>query len=127
MNAQQKLKYLILVRHLEMGFYDPEYKLEDLTAESIDEIFEENEDDLGDAKEEIRCAGHETDIPSDWSRHYECESRGAQLPDGSWVGWNYWFGGGKHGEPAAMPWIETAYDIECVGERTIIVREFAKK
>lgn len=127
MTPQQKLKYLILVRNLEMGFTDPQYKLEDLTEDRIDELYEENEDELGDAKEEIRCGGYETDIQPNWSRNYECESRADQLPDGSWVGWDYWFGGGKHGEPSAMPWIETSYDLECTGERTVIVREFTKK
>ncbi|WP_244097750.1 hypothetical protein [Burkholderia anthina] len=48
----------------------------------------------------------------------------AQAPDGSWVGWNYWYGGGKHGEPEAVEWIEDAYDVRVTGERTVIKRTF---
>jgi hypothetical protein len=31
--------------------------------------------------------------------------------DGSWVGWTYWYGGGKHGEPGSIKWVEDAYDV----------------
>ena len=34
-----------------------------------------------------------------------------EMLDGSWVGWTYFFGGGKHGEPSEMPWMEDAYDV----------------
>lgn len=27
-----------------------------------------------------------------------------QAPDGTWVGWTYWYGGGKYAEPSAIPW-----------------------
>jgi hypothetical protein len=50
-----------------------------------------------------------------------------QMPDGTWVGWTYWYGGGKHGEPSAMPWIEDAYNLDCKEERVMMTkRTFTK-
>ncbi len=45
--------------------------------------------------------------------------------DGSWVGWTYWYGGGKHGEPGSIPWIEDAYDVTFV-EQLVKVKQFHK-
>lgn len=79
-------------------------KLEEVDARNGDEYF-----GLYDLEEEFRCGGEPSGIPSDCSRHYESESRAVQLRDDSWVGWTYWYGGGKHGEPQAVPWLEDAY------------------
>lgn len=39
-----------------------------------------------------------------------------------------WYGGGKHGEPGAMPWMEEAYDVSCAEEEKVVtVRTFAAK
>lgn len=85
-------------------------------------------DCLQDAKSEIRCGDVETNVPCDYSRHYESKSVAAQCPNGEWVGWTYWYGGGKHGEPDAIDWIEHAYDLECTEEqRVVTVRTFTKK
>ena len=95
----------------------------------IDELYLslEDEDDLQDAKSEVRQGEYETDISPDWSRNYESNSVAAKLPDGSWVGWTYWYGGGKHGEPEAMSWMEDAYELSCVEqEKLVIVRNFTK-
>lgn len=61
--------------------------------ENIDEAYEAvaEEDDvydgvcLQDCESEFRESGDRTDIPCDWSRHYESESRARQLSDGSWI------------------------------------------
>lgn len=81
-----------------------------------------------DFESEFREGDEETNIPADWSRHYECKSVAAKLSDGSWVGWNYWYGGGKHGNPEEIEWMEDAYDLDCKEEeKTLIVRTFTKK
>lgn len=64
---------------------------------------------------------------SDYSRYYECKSVGAEMYDGSFVGWNYWYGGGKHGEPDSIEWMSNAYNLDVKEEeQTLIVRTFTK-
>lgn len=86
----------------------------------------DEEDGLEDARPEVRGSGIETGLPCESSRHYEAKAVAAQMLDGSWVGWTYWYGGGKHGEPDAVEWIEYAYDVE-VREVTKVVQEFSRK
>jgi len=69
-------------------------------------------DDHHDAECEVRGSGVPTGLPCNYSRHYESKAVAAEMLDGSWVGWTYWYGGGKHGEPGAMPWMEEAYEVE---------------
>ena len=130
MTPEQKLKHLILIKH---ASYGNDYTVpEVVTAETIDEQYEQaNEEDGGwalqDARSEVRCSGIETDIPAPSSRHYESESVAAQYIDGSWVGWTYWYGGGKHGEPEAIDWMDEAYDLSCTEEQVMVTqRTFAK-
>ncbi len=87
-----------------------------------------NELDLAsECEAEFRCSGIETKIPREYSRHYESKSVARQLSDDSYVGWTYWYGGGKHGEPETIEWIEDSYNLEVTEtEQTIIVREFVK-
>jgi hypothetical protein len=75
----------------------------------------------------LRTDGTETRLQCEYSRHYESESVAAQMLDGSWVGWTYWYGGGKHGEPEAVEWLEDAYNLECQEEeQVVVVRTFTK-
>ncbi len=93
-------------------------------------------DDPGDIREafsrgdcdegELREGTHETGLPCDWSRHYETKSVAAEMLDGSWVGWTYFYGGGKHGSPREIPWMEDAYDLTYTLE-TLVVKRFSKK
>lgn len=64
-----------------------------------------------DAEVGIRGCGQPTGLPCDYSRHYESKSVAAEMLDGSWVGWTYWYGGGKHGDPGGISWMEDAYDV----------------
>lgn len=88
------------------------------TGEKVDEVFDSlgEEDDYGhlqDATEEIRSGyDEETDISCEFSRHYEAKSVARKMSDGSWVGWTYWYGGGKHGEPESIDWMDSAYDAQ---------------
>ena len=70
----------------------------------------------------------ETKLPSlHFSRHYEAKEVAAKMADGSWVGWTYWHGGGKHGEPGAIDWMKDAYDLTCVETQELVtVRKFEK-
>lgn len=124
MTPQQKIKWLILALQAEWDEVDaPAYPL---TSED-EQAFDEDDDwRYQDAANEVRGSGIETSLPCPVSRYYEAEAVAAKLPDGSWVGWTYYYGGGKHGEPDAIPWIEDAYDVSCVEEEVIVIlRTFA--
>ncbi len=76
----------------------------------------------------FRCGQVETDIPAPGSRHYESKSVAMKTADGQWIGWTYWYGGGKHGEPGAVPWMEDAYLLDVIEEqKTVTVRTFEKR
>jgi len=127
MTPEQKLKHLILIRHAELG---DEQAPANVTAENVDDLYDAIEEPW-DARNEVRSSGVNTHlpIPNEFcriERHYEGDSVARQYLDGSWIGWIYWHGGGKHGEPEAIDWIEYAYDVVVTGERTIVQRTFAK-
>ena len=81
-----------------------------------------------DSEREFRGGDIETNIGTQGSRHYESRSVAVQSQTGRWVGWTYWYGGGKHSNPDEIDWMEHAYFLDLVKEeeQTIIVREFAK-
>lgn len=126
MTPQQKLKHLIL---LKQQAWNPDFLAGvEIAAENVDTLYEENNEDyeLQDAKSEVRCSGVETGLKCDWSRHYESTAVATQYVDGSWVGWTYWYGGGKHGEPEAIDWMEDAYEVNCTEEeKMVVVRTFS--
>ncbi len=80
-----------------------------------------------DYENEMRGGHVETGLPSPFSRNYEGKEVASPLSDGTWVGWTYWHGGGKHGDPENLPWIEDAYDLAVTEEQqTVTVRKFHK-
>jgi len=125
MNPEQKLRHLVLIKQQS---WDPDFLVGvEITFDNVDELYEENDEDyeLQDARNELRCSGIETGLPAPHSRHYESDAVAAQYVDGSWVGWTYWYGGGKHGEPEAIDWMEDAYDVNCIEEeKMVVVRTF---
>lgn len=124
MKPEYKLKYAILNLQAE---WDGESLPKHLSEEEIEDLWDEA-DCLHDATSEIRCGDVETNVPCDYSRHYESKSVAAQCPNGEWVGWTYWYGGGKHGCSKEIEWIPYAYDLDCVEEeKLVIVRTFTKK
>jgi hypothetical protein len=124
MKPEYKLKYAILNLQAEWG---GESLPTQLSEEDIEDLWVEA-DCLQDAKSEIRCSGISTRLPCDYSRHYESEAVAVQCPNGDWVGFTYWFGGGKYGEPDAIDWIQHAYDVDCVSEeKLVVVHTFSKK
>lgn len=125
MTPFQKLKHLVL---LKQQAWEPEF-LEgvEITADNIDALYEEHSQGwkLQDAKSEVRYSGTDTGLPAPFSRHYEADAVAAPYIDGSWVGWTYWHGGGKHGEPEAIDWMEDAYEVNCTEEeKVVVVRTF---
>jgi hypothetical protein len=76
-------------------------------------IQEEYHSEWESFKDEIRHGTYNLhDFPSPYSRHLECKQVAAKMYDGSFVAWNYWYGGGKHTEPEYAEWIDSAYDVE---------------
>ncbi len=123
MTALQKLKWAILVRAAQlMDMPPPAYP-----CANADELYEALviAELHWDAKNEVRSSGVDTQLPHEWSRNYDSKAVAMAFPDGSWVGWTYWYGGGKHGDPDALAWMDTAYDVQC-HERLeqVTVREF---
>jgi hypothetical protein len=108
MTAEQKVKWLILKNIMPEIVY-PCDDVDELWGNAKDRL----EDDLNDAEMEVRSSGVRTGLCSEYSRHYDSEAVAAMLPDGSWVGWTYWSGGGKHGNPEEIDWIDEAYDVVC--------------
>lgn len=122
LTAAQKLKQLIIYRAT-----DGMERLE--AGDAIDARYEEldNEDALQDYSSELRYEGEQTYLSDRYSsRHYECHEVAAEMLDGSFVGWTYWYGGGKHGEPGVIEWIEDAYDV-VYGEETRTVKVWSRK
>lgn len=96
------------------------------TEDEVEELWDEF-DCLWDAKSEIREGDVETDVPCDYSRHYESKSVAMKCVDGTWVGWCYWYGGGKHGDPESIDWVEYAYNLDVKEEeKLVVVRTFTK-
>lgn len=124
MKPEQKLKWKVIECACRM--MNEEYPI--ITKDNVDEIYDQTDEDyIQDAKCEIRSGSVSTNLPSPYSRHYECNEVADIMPDGSWVGWTYWYGGGKHGEPSAIDWMSDAYNLDCVEEEKLVtVRTFTK-
>ena len=126
MNASQKVNCLTFAQYAKWwGDPDDFTLLESLNSSNIDEIFNRYTDDgeLDDAINEVRCTGTATNLPTEYSRHYECYEVAMRALDGSWVGWTYWYGGGKHGRPEEIDWINYAYDVS-VTEQVVTKTEY---
>ncbi len=123
MTPEQKIKCAILAKVAEWTNKPaPEYPCSNVD-ESYAALVENGEH--WDAKSEIRCGDVETGLECDYSRHYESKAVAMEMPDGSWVGWTYWYGGSKHGEPEAIQWMEDAYEVNCSEEeKMVVVRTF---
>ena len=124
MTPAQKIKQRILLDFVEEGSLSIAPAA--ITADNVDELYEEQ--DAWDIECAFRQGEVETDIPCEYSRHYESKSVAARMADGSWVGWTYWSGGGKHGEPESIPWMSEAYELDVKEEeKLVIVQTFSKK
>jgi len=128
MTIEQRIKLQIIRDALKFGEF-PMLLPAEINEENVDSLYEKFEEfsNLQDAKEEFRSSGENTGIPCNFSRHYEGDSVGKQLDEGTWVGWTYWHGGGKHGEPEAIDWMDSAYELAVTEEQKLVtVRTFKK-
>lgn len=130
MTPEQKIKHAIIRYDHEARLrFEPDHVMADVTVETVDAEFEAANEDWGlqDSIDEFRQGQVETDIPCPYSRHYESKSVAAKMPDGTWVGWTYWYGGGKHGEPESIDWMDEAYELSVTEEEKVVtVRTFKK-
>lgn len=125
MTPKQKIKHAILALVAEWEGKE----VGDVTERNVDALYQDLVDKDGhwDARNQIREGQVETELECEWSRHYESKSVAAKMPDGSWVGWTYWYGGGKHGEPESIDWMKDAYSLNVTEEeKLVVVRTFTK-
>lgn len=120
MTPQQKLKREIILK-CRSWKGDPLNEFVEITEANVDDLYNSARSDFPgyfqDAQEEIRSGGfEETGFPTESTRHYESTAVARKCCDGSWVGWTYWHGGGKHGNPEEIDWIPDAYDVVCTVE-----------
>ncbi len=127
MTPLQKIKREILLAAIKEKDFAHLAPIGDDTVDQKYFELQEESDWLQDHKSEFRHGQVKTGLPSQSSRHYEAEEVAHKCCDGSWIGWTYWHGGGKHGEPGEMPWMEDAYDLDVKEEeKVVVVREFKK-
>ena len=85
-----------------------------------------------DVRNELRYGEIETNVTPEYSRHYEAKSVAIHLEDfegfTGYIGWTFWYGGGKYGETELIDWVSSAYFLNLVEEREVvtIVRTFEK-
>ena len=115
MTPQQKLKRHIIEKSEYAG---------EITADNVDATYERLSENyaLQDIEQEIREGEIETHIPAPFSRHYEAKSVAAKMSDGTWIGWVYWHGGGKHGEPESLDWMPDAVELDCMEEQVMVTK-----
>jgi hypothetical protein len=126
MTPEQRIKRQILI---DADAHAKDGVRVEITADNVDALFNEANKDWGlqDDINGFRYSGTRTpEIPAPISRHYEADSVARQLDDGSWVGWAYWHGGGKYGEPEAIDWMGGAYELEIAETKTGVVYVFKK-
>lgn len=127
MTPEQKIKKEIVLKAIQ----DNTLQFEgNVNANNVESLYQNlvDEDLHWDYKNEIRQGQYETGLPAEYSRNYESKSVAMKMSDGTWLGWTYWFGGGKFGEPEAIEWMNTAYPLNYKEEeKVVIVRTFEKK
>ena len=130
MSPTQKIKWKILAC---AARWEKE-TLPAITAENVDALYDAlvARDGHWDAVNEVRSSGivhtglPTKNAPYQLIRHYEHEEVAAEMPDGTWVGWTYWHGGGKFGDPDGIPWMADAYAVlHSEKERVIIEHVFS--
>jgi hypothetical protein len=126
MTPGNKIRRMIINQIIEKEGFKWDQPL--LTDEDVDAAYEkiEEEDLQWDYESEFRGGDVETDIDTEYSRHYEAKSVAVEI-DGEWIGWTYWYGGGKHGNPEEIDWMEDAYLLNCQEEeKLVVIRTFTK-
>ena len=129
MKAEYKIKRHILVhKDTPPGLSYDEMMLATATEEMIDELWDncDLDDELYEFRESGVDAAFVEGVMQPISRHYEIDVVYRRLVCGSFVGWFYYHGGGKHSEPEAYDWLSTSFNLNVVSERKIVEYTFAK-
>lgn len=91
------------------------------TEEEIDEAYDELDDDARTEGKDNLVWGTalETGLSNPcpgwrFSRDYDDEEVAVQALDGTWVGFTRWSGGGKHGCPGDIDWMQHLYEVDAV-------------
>lgn len=127
MTPRQKIIKDIILDAVENGDFKNN---NEITSENIEQIWQQmrDEDIHWDYMSEYRHCGTETGIKCEFSRYYESKSVACETRDGEWIGWTYWYGGGKHSAPEEIDWMSEAYEVEVKEyEKMVTVQEFKKK
>lgn len=123
MTAEQLIKWSILQLAIDSG----DIPTLAISFETVDELYYQFRDSTYDYAYEFREGEEHTDVSCEYSRHYESYSVASKAPNGIWVGWTYWYGGGKHAEPESIDWMSDSYILNCVEEeKLVIVKTFTK-
>lgn len=101
---------------------------ENITAETVDDLYDQlvELDANQEYESDFRHGDCPSNLPSQSSRHYEAKEVAMKMSDGSWVGWTFWYGGGKHGDAKSIEWMEDAYELD-VAEKVVTIQEFTRK
>ena len=101
------------------------------TEEEVNNFYDQDppndfEDYIQDAEYEVREGEEETKVEQHCNRNYEVKSVAAKIGN-DWVGWNHFYGGGKHGNPEEIEWIDGAYYLTCEEKEVLTIeRTWAK-
>lgn len=122
MNAQQLLQKAILLKAVEFGTIQ---SFDDgLGGDQVDELYNSYDryDELADAWCEVRYDGIDCNLPTiTSSRHYEVDAKAINI-DGKWVKFDFYYGGGKHGDPDEYNYIEDAVIVDCTQEEITVIK-----
>jgi hypothetical protein len=110
-------------------------RVDGINSSNIDEIFEYFScsplaDILYDVEFDLLAGECESGIPCEGNRNYETTSVAAQSPYGVWIGWTYYSGGGKHGEPESCTRdaMQECYFLDAKTEiKTVIILSFKQQ
>lgn len=123
MTPKQAIREDILCQAIENGdIVDPKTFL---SEDNIDRLYEEllaKEGLHWEYESDFRYSGEDTDLPCFGNQHYEAKYVAARLKDGRWIGWTFWYGGGKHSDPGSIPWMEDASFLRCTEEEIVITQ-----
>ena len=113
MKPINKIKKTIILKVIADEYDDSIESLPMETDEDVEYLYEvfHGLDSYG-YEEEFRQGEYKTKLKtSSFSRCYESTEVASKMFDGTLVGWTYWYGGGKHGDPSSIDWMYDSYEV----------------
>ena len=106
----------LLVLRTYWGWANSPWVDAEFTEAEIAQHWDDNFDDLQDARYDTRHHGAAVSIPNrihhTWERNYEVSTRVIFLGNGLGLAYNYVTGGGKHGNPDDFPWWQECWFVK---------------